>query len=84
MTTSTLRRVGGSIVVALPPALLEQLHLEAGETVGLAVEGEQLILKRQRPRYKLEDLLSECDYSLPMDQEEREWLDAPAVGQELI
>jgi antitoxin ChpS len=84
MTTSTLRKVGGSVVVALPPALLEQLHLEAGETVGLAVEGDHLILKRQRQRYKLEDLLKECDYSLPMSEEDREWLDSPPVGRELI
>lgn len=84
MTYSTLRKVGGSIMVAVPPALLDQLHLEAGAMVGLAVEGDQLILKPARPRYKLADLLAQCDYSLPMSDEEREWLDAPAVGRELI
>ena len=71
-------------MVAVPPAILDQLHLEAGATVGLAVEGDQIILRPTRPHYKLADLLAECDYSLPLSEEEREWLDAPAVGGELI
>jgi antitoxin ChpS len=84
MTYSTLRKVGGSVMVAVPPALLDQLHLEAGATVGIAVEGDQIVLRPAKPRYKLADLLAECDYSLPRSQEEQEWLDAPAVGGELI
>jgi hypothetical protein len=38
---------------------------------------------RQR-RYTLADLLAESDYSQPQTTEDREWLDAPAVGRELI
>lgn len=37
----------------------------------------------QRPRYTLDELLDGSDYQdLPNDQ--REWLDAPPVGDELI
>ena len=84
MTYSTLRKVGGSIMIAVPPSLLAQLHLDAGATVRIAVEGDQLILRAARPRYKLTDLLSQCDYTLPITEEEREWIDAPSVGRELI
>lgn len=38
MHTTNLRKVGGSIMLAVPPAFLEQLHLQAGATVGLAVD----------------------------------------------
>ncbi len=33
---------------------------------------------------RLADLLAESDYSQPLSAEEREWLDAPAVGGELL
>lgn len=38
MHTTSLRKVGGSVMLAVPPAFLDQLHLHAGVTVGLAVD----------------------------------------------
>jgi antitoxin ChpS len=84
MEYSTLRNIDGAIMVEVPPALLDQLHLDAGSSVAIAVEGSQLVLKPRRPKYKLADLLAQCDYSLPMSEEEREWIDAPRAGRELI
>jgi antitoxin ChpS len=85
MHTTNLRKVGGSVMLAVPPAILEQLELKAGSTVGLAVDGERLILQPQKkPRYTLDELLAASDYSQPMSQEDREWIDAPPVGRELI
>ena len=37
-----------------------------------------------RPRYTLDELLAESDYSQPLPPEEREWVDAPAVGREVL
>jgi len=37
-----------------------------------------------RPRYTLDELLAESGYSQPQPAEEREWVDAPAVGRELL
>jgi antitoxin ChpS len=85
MHTTNLRKVGGSVMLAVPPAILDQLHLRAGSAVGLAVEGERLILQPQtKPRYTLEELLAESDFSQPLSAEDREWIDAPAVGRELL
>ena len=85
MHITNLRKVGGSVMLAVPPAILDQLHLKAGATVGLAVQGDSLILKPQtKPRYTLDELLAKCDYSQPRTPEEQEWLDAPAVGRELL
>jgi antitoxin ChpS len=85
MHTTNLRKVGGSVMLAVPPAILDQLHLKAGATVGLAVEGERLILQPQsRHRYTLDELLAKCDFSQPLSPEDREWIDAPAVGHELL
>ena len=37
-----------------------------------------------RPRYTLVELLAKCDFSQPLPPEDREWIDAPAVGRELL
>ena len=84
MHRTTLRKVGGSVMMAVPPALLEQLQFSAGSVVGVELDGGRLIVKATRPRYTLEELLAQCDHSIPMSDEEREWLDAPAVGNELF
>lgn len=85
MHTTNLRKVGGSVMLAVPPAMLDQLHLKVGATVGLAVDGESLILKpHPKPHYTLDELIAKCDYSQPMLPEDREWLDAPPVGRELL
>lgn len=87
MHTTNLRKVGGSIMLAVPPAFLEQLHLQVGATVGLAVDNGRLVVEAQsRPRYALAELLAEAEAAgvYPLPAEEREWIDAPAVGKELL
>lgn len=85
MHTTNLRKVGGSVMLAVPPAILEMLHLQAGATVGISVDGERLIIEpNPRPRYTLSELLAASDYSQPQPEEEREWVDAPAAGREII
>jgi len=85
MHTTKLRKVGGSIMLAVPPAILDLLHLQVGATLALAVDGERLIVDPNvKPRYTLAELLDASDYSQPQPPEEREWVDAPSVGGELL
>ena len=85
MHTTNLRKVGGSIMLAVPRAILEILHLRAGATVGVSIDRGRLVVEPQpRRRYTLAELLAASDYSQPQPPEEREWVDAPAVGRELI
>lgn len=85
MHTTSLRKVGGSVMLAVPPALLDVLRLQAGAKVGLAVDNGRLVVEPStRPRYTMADLLAASDYSQPQPAAEREWVDAPAVGRELI
>ena len=84
MHITNLRKVGGSVMLVVPPAFLDQLHLQAGATVGLAVDNGCLVVDpKPRPRYTLAELLAVSDYSVPQPATEREWVDAPAVGGEL-
>ena len=85
MHITNLRKVGGSVMLAVPPAILDLLHLRAGATVGVAVDGGRLVVEpRARPRYTLAELLAASDYGEPRPPEDREWLDASAVGRELL
>jgi antitoxin ChpS len=85
MHTTILRKVGGSVMLAVPPAILEILHLQAGATVGISVDSGRLMIEpHPRPHYTMAELLAASDYSQPQPPEEREWVDAPAVGRELI
>jgi antitoxin ChpS len=83
--TTNLRKVGGSVMLAVPPALLEILHLKPGAKVGVAVKSGRLVVEPQaRPRYTLDELLAECDPKAPRSREERDWLAGKPTGGELI
>lgn len=85
MHTTNLRKVDGSVMLTVPPAILDLLDLRPGSTVGIAVEGDRLIIEpRPRPRYALVELLAACDPLAEESPEDREWLDDGPVGGELL
>ncbi len=90
MHTTNLRKVGGSVMLAVPPALLEILHLQPGATVGIAVEKGRIVVEPQRRRrYTLKELLAKCDPKAPRargrsKKEQQEWLGSKPVGGEII
>jgi antitoxin ChpS len=84
MHTTILHKVGGSVMLAVPPAILDLLHLEAGATVGLAVDRGRLVVRpRTKPTYTLDELLAQCDAHAPLAKKDRAWLDPAPVGREL-
>jgi len=85
MHTTNLRKVGGSVMLAVPPALLDVLHLRAGAKVGLAVHSGRLVVEPQRrPRYTLDELLAQSRPKVRRSKREREWVSGKARGRELI
>jgi len=85
MHTTNLRKVGGSVMLAVPPALLDILRLQPGAKVGVAVERGRLIVQpQQRRRYTLNELLSQCNPKAARSKKDREWIDSKPVGGELI
>jgi antitoxin ChpS len=85
MHTTNLRKVGGSVMLAVPPAILDLLHLHAGATVGLTVDHGRLVIEPAlRPRYTLDELMAQCDASAEISMEDHVWLDSKPVGSELL
>ena len=85
MHTTNLRKVGGSVMLAVPPALLDVFQLQAGAQVGIAVESGRLVIEpQQRRRYTLEELLAQCNPKARRSKRDRDWLDDKPVGRESI
>jgi antitoxin ChpS len=85
MQTIILRKIGNSVMIAVPPAIVETLRLRPGAKVSLTLENGRLIVEpQQRSRYTLDELLAQCDPKSPRTKEDREWLDGKPAGRELI
>ena len=85
MHKTSLRRVGGSTMLAVPPPLLDILGLRPGSSVGVAVQNGRLVVEpRPRPRYSLDELLARCNPRAPRGKRDRRWLSGGPVGRELI
>ena len=85
MHTTNLRKVGGSIMLAVPPALLDLLRLGPGAQVGIAIESGRLVVEpRPRPRYTLDELLAQCNPRKARTKQDRDWLNSKPAGAELL
>lgn len=85
MHTTRLRKVGDSVMLVIPPALLDVLRLRAGASVDIEIEKDRLIVApMKRPSYALDELLAQCDGTAPADHGDRAWLEAKPVGNELL
>ena len=85
MHTTNLRKVGGSVMLAVPPAVLDILHLQVGTAVDVAVEDGRLVIEpRRQKRYSLKELLAQCDAKAPLPAEDTKWTSSAPAGRELI
>ena len=85
MHTTKLRKVGGSVMLAVPPALLDILRLQPGAQVGIAIESGRLVVEpQQRRRYTMDELLAQCNPKAARTKEDREWLSSRPVGAETL
>lgn len=87
VSTATLRKSGGALILTVPKSYVHANSLDAGATMRMRIKGKAISLEPLAPAMKrqptMADLLARCDASAPLPND-REWLDAPAVGRELI
>lgn len=80
-----LRKVGGSVMVAIPPAALAELNLKPEADVQLSVKGGRLVIDpKPRRRYSLDELLARCRPSRRVGKEDAEWLSGAPKGREIL
>jgi antitoxin ChpS len=80
MFTAALRRSGGSLIVTIPQAYVEQNHLDAGSRVALQIRGDELKLKPAKLRPTLSELLDATPKGI---ERVSGWDEMPTVGKEL-
>jgi len=80
MFTAALRRSGGSLILTIPQAYIEQNHLDAGSRVALEIVGDELTLKPAKVRPTLAELLAATPKNI---QRMEGWDEMPSVGKEL-
>jgi antitoxin ChpS len=80
-----LRKVGGSIMLTIPPVMLDALGLGPDAAVDMDVEAGRLIVGRKaRPRYSLDELLAQCKPSAERKAKDRDWVAGKRKGRELL
>lgn len=76
----TLRKAGGSLVMTVPKAFIDQNGLGEGSQLELHLMGKKMTVEAPtRPRYKLVDLMAEMPQGLPRVED---WDAMPPVGLE--
>jgi len=84
-TVVRLRKVGGSVMVAIPTAYLDALAIGADHQVDMSVaDGSLRLVPRARPAYSLSELLAQCDGDVGHSREDVEWTSGGPVGRELV
>ena len=84
--SARLRKVGGSVMLAIPKAMLEALDLAPDNAVGLSVKSGKIVVDPQigRRRYTLDQLLAEWKPASRRSRQERDWVEGAPAGRELI
>ncbi|KGD71939.1 antitoxin [Tatumella morbirosei] len=85
MHTTRLKKVGGSVMLSVPPALLKALGLSADSNVGITIENGCLVIAPQKkPHYTLEELLAQCDPHAEGVMPDSQWIDGAPAGKEIL
>jgi antitoxin ChpS len=77
-----LRKYGNSTVAVLPPAVLRDLRLNAGQPMMLEAQAGKIILTPKRT-HTLASMLAQCDEDAPPPADMALWDSAPPAGQEI-
>lgn len=79
-----LRKVGGSVMLTVPPAILELLDMDSNTLASLHIDdGKLIVVPEKHKKYTLHSLLTEC-HPCAADSVDSEWTSGYPQGQELI
>ena len=77
-----LRKYGNSTVAVLPPAVLKDLGLAAGQHMTLVTNPQGEIVLARKRKYRLADLIAQCDPKAPAPKDLEAWDSTAPVGRE--
>ena len=77
-----LRKYGNSTVAVIPPPVLRDIGIAAGQTMTLDTTADGKIILTRKHKYTLAELMAQCDLTAPRVPDP--WDDAPPVGGEVL
>ena len=83
MYKTSVRKVGGSVMVAIPPFVLDQSGMVPGQRCGIEFkEGRIQIIADPIPEYRFEELLANSEFPEvnALGNEELNYINATVVG----
>lgn len=89
MATATLRKLGGSTVIAIPPVFLDALNCNVGDQLELSLNEDRVELRVKRKRLSLKERLDMYKNAIPLKTEEEkveeaDWQNIRSVGREIL
>jgi antitoxin ChpS len=82
---SRFRKVGGSTMIAVPPAMLAALAIEPGAEVSLEAKGGKLVVSpASKPAPSLADLIAQCDRKAKAPPVDKAWVASGPRGKEIL
>ncbi|MUK76555.1 AbrB/MazE/SpoVT family DNA-binding domain-containing protein [Aliivibrio fischeri] len=85
MSSVAIRQSGGANIVSIPKGIIKTLGLQVGSRLELSLQGDNIVLTPKKEDMTLESLLAASPKaSFHLTDEDKEWVDAPSVGKELM
>jgi antitoxin ChpS len=84
MYNVALKKMGNSTAVVIPPPVLKELGIGAGQRLTLNTTADGRIVLSPKRRYNLTDLIAQCDLTAPPPADLALWDVARPVGQEVL
>ena len=79
-----LRKFGISTGAAFPPSALKDLGLKVGQSLTMDTTADGKIILSPKRRYKLSELIAQCDLNAKPPADIALWDAARPVGQEIL
>jgi len=79
-----LRKFGNSTGAAFPPGALKDLGLKAGQSMTMDTTADGKIILSPKRKYKLSELIAQCDLTAKPPADMAIWDAARPVGQEIL
>lgn len=80
----TLKKMGNSTAVVIPPPVLKDLGIGAGQRLTLATTSDGKIVLTPKRKYVLADMIALCDLKAPPPADLALWDVARPVGGEVL
>jgi antitoxin ChpS len=79
----TLKKMGNSTGFVMPPPVLRDLGLSVGRSFRLQTTVDGKIILEPKRKFRLSDMIAQCDHTGQPPVDIRGWDNMPAVGGEV-